>query len=111
MPLTDLNAGLQMVPTPQGWTPAKHFVEYRFAPAFIPVSPANQAAADHRGKEVSQITRGVTEVLVVQAYRRNSLSAEQVRRLLGLGTRLQVDEFLKQHGVYDCTPADFERDR
>jgi hypothetical protein len=28
------------------------------------------------------------------------LTEEQVRKLLGYGTRLQVDGFLKEHGVY-----------
>ena len=35
----------------------------------------------------------------------------QFRRLLGFETRMQVDDFLKEHEVYDFTVGDFEQDR
>jgi hypothetical protein len=38
------------------------------------------------------------------------LSADQVRDLLGFGSRIRPDEFLKQHGVYDYTLKDYEED-
>ena len=39
-----------------------------------------------------------------------TLTSSQLRRLLGFETRMQVDEFLKAHDVYDFTAADFEWD-
>jgi type I site-specific restriction endonuclease len=32
------------------------------------------------------------------------------RRLLGFGTRLQLDDFLKEHEVYDFAVEDFKQD-
>jgi hypothetical protein len=57
------------------------------------------------------LPRAALESLVVEAYRFELVSAEQVRCMLGLATRLQVEEFLKQHGVYDYTLQDLEHDR
>jgi hypothetical protein len=57
------------------------------------------------------LPRAALESLVVEAYRCELISAEQVRRLLGFETRFSVEEFLKQHSVYDYTLEDFEKDR
>ena len=38
------------------------------------------------------------------------LKAAQFRRLLGFETRMQVDDFLKEHEVYDCTVEDLKQD-
>jgi hypothetical protein len=35
---------------------------------------------------------------------------EQVRQILGFGTRIQVDAFLRQHGIYDYTVEDLVKD-
>jgi Uncharacterised protein family (UPF0175) len=35
---------------------------------------------------------------------------EQVRQLLGLGTRMQVDAFLQQQQIYEYTVEDLDRD-
>jgi hypothetical protein len=35
---------------------------------------------------------------------------DQVRQLLGFGTRMQVDAFLQQHDVYDYTVEDLNKD-
>jgi hypothetical protein len=61
-----------------------------------------------RWKDVS---RGALESLALEGYRSRALTAAQLRRMLGLKSRMQVDEFLKSHDVYDFTAADFERDR
>ena len=58
----------------------------------------------------TDLPRAALESLAVEAYRSNALSAAQLRRLLGFETRMQVDEFLKKHEVYDITVADFEQD-
>lgn len=47
---------------------------------------------------------------VAGAYRNGRLTMEQVRQLLGFGTRMQVDAFLQQHQVYDYTADDLDKD-
>jgi hypothetical protein len=54
--------------------------------------------------------RSMLEESVAGAYRNGRLTAEQVRQLLGFGTRMQVDTFLQQHQIYDYTPEDLDRD-
>ena len=44
------------------------------------------------------------------AYRDHRLTVEQVRQLLGFGTRMQADSFLQQHEIYDYTADDLESD-
>jgi len=57
------------------------------------------------------LPRAALESLALEGYRSCALTAAQVRRLLGFATRMQVDAFLKEHGICDYTAADFERDR
>jgi hypothetical protein len=35
---------------------------------------------------------------------------EQVRQVLGFGTRMQMDAFLQQHEIYDYTVEDLAKD-
>lgn len=57
------------------------------------------------------VPRGVLEAIALEGYRSSSLTTEQVRRMLGYGTRMQVDEFLKRNGVYlEYTEEDFAHD-
>lgn len=52
------------------------------------------------------LERQILEMVVVQAYRDEVISAGKVRQLLGMATRLEVDAFLKQQGAllhYDET--------
>jgi uncharacterized protein UPF0175 len=58
----------------------------------------------------TDLPRAALESFALEAYRSNSLSAAQLRRLLGFETRMQVDDFLKEHEVYDLTVADFTQD-
>jgi hypothetical protein len=58
----------------------------------------------------TDLPRVALESLALEAYRSNSLSAAQLRRLLGFETGMQVDDFLKEHEVYDLTVADFKQD-
>lgn len=57
------------------------------------------------------LPRGVLECVALEGYRSGVLTQDQVRRLLGLGTRVEVDGFLKQRGIHDYTLADLEQDR
>ena len=57
------------------------------------------------------LPRGVLESLAIEAYRAHALATPQLRRLLGFETRLELDAFLKQAGVYlDYGLADFRDD-
>jgi predicted HTH domain antitoxin len=57
------------------------------------------------------LTQHTIETLAIEGYQTRALSAAQVRRMLGFQTRMEVDAFLKQHGVYrDYTEADLDRD-
>jgi hypothetical protein len=58
------------------------------------------------------VPRHILEQLALEGYRDGWLSEEQVRRLLGYETRLDVHSFLKEHGAYlRYTVEDLERDR
>ncbi len=57
------------------------------------------------------LPRGVLESVALEGFRSGALSQEQVRRLLGFATRVEVDGFLKDHGTFDYTLEDLERDR
>jgi hypothetical protein len=54
--------------------------------------------------------RSLLEESVAGAYRDKRLTMEQVRQLLGFGTRMQVDAFLQQHEIYDYTVEDLDKD-
>lgn len=67
------------------------------------------AALGFPGRDLS---RAALEAIALEAYRERKLSTTQLRRLLGFETRLEVDGFLKQHGVeLEYTTEDLERDR
>ena len=55
-------------------------------------------------------SRLLLEEAVAGAYRERRLTMEQVRQLLGYGTRMQVDAFLLQHEIYDYTIEDLDSD-
>ncbi len=59
-----------------------------------------------------ELSRAALEAIALEGYRSMKLSTAQVRRMLGFSTRIQVHEFLKEHGVYlHYTMADLEQDR
>jgi hypothetical protein len=51
------------------------------------------------GVSVTELSRAALEALALDAYRTRKISGAQLRRLLGLPTRMDVDAFLKEHGV------------
>lgn len=56
------------------------------------------------------LSRAAFEALA--AYRERKISAAQLRQLLGYEMRLEVDAFLKKHGIEsEYTLEDLERDR
>jgi predicted HTH domain antitoxin len=63
------------------------------------------------GAHWGDVQRQSLEAIAVEGYRTGALTEEQVRRALDLGTRFDVHELLKSHGVplrYDA--ADLEDD-
>ena len=61
--------------------------------------------------ERQDLGRTTAESLAIEGYRCGRLSEEQVRRLLGFQSRLQVHSFLKEHEVHlNYTERDLEYD-
>ena len=59
-----------------------------------------------------QLSRVDFEAILLEAYREHKISTAQLRRMLGYQTRMEVDGFLKEHGVeLEYTLEDLERDR
>ncbi|MGA2987515.1 MAG: UPF0175 family protein [Terriglobia bacterium] len=54
--------------------------------------------------------RAALEAIAVEAYRQQRLSGYQLRTLLGISSRYELDGFLKERQVYDYTLEDFEKD-
>jgi Uncharacterised protein family (UPF0175) len=56
--------------------------------------------------------RAALEAIALEGYRSDRLSEAEVRRLLGFETRMEVDAFLKEHGVFlQYTYEDLVHDR
>jgi len=62
------------------------------------------------GSRWKDLPRAALESLALEAYRSHALTAAQLRRLLGFETRMQVDDFLKEHEVYDFAVEDLKQD-
>ena len=58
----------------------------------------------------SDAARALLEESAAGAYRAGRLTMEQVRQLLGFGTRIQVDVFLQQHQIFDYNVEDLDKD-
>jgi hypothetical protein len=54
--------------------------------------------------------RTALEALALEAYRQRRITAYQLRTLLDIPSRYELDGFLKQHEVYDYTIEDFDND-
>ena len=57
--------------------------------------------------------RSTLEAVAIEGYRSGALTASQTRRLLGFGTRYELDGFLKAHNVWEHAYdlEDLEQDR
>lgn len=62
-------------------------------------------------EEGKDLSRSALEALAIDAYRMERITGFQLRNLLGIPDRYELDGFLKQHGVIDYTIEDFEKDR
>jgi hypothetical protein len=61
--------------------------------------------------QAKNLPRALLESFALEGYRSGKLTEEQVRKILDFGTRMQVDGFLKEHGLYlDYTLEDLDRE-
>jgi hypothetical protein len=56
------------------------------------------------------LSRTALEAIGIEAYRQRHITGYQLRLLLGIRSRYELDGFLKQHQVFDYTVEDFEKD-
>jgi len=55
------------------------------------------------------LPRHTLEALALEGYRSGVLTESQVRRMLGFQSRLEVNAFLRDHGVYyNYTPSEID---
>jgi Uncharacterised protein family (UPF0175) len=57
------------------------------------------------------VSRRLLGMAALEGYKSGELTAYQVQQMPGFETRMEVDEFLKRHEVYDYTAEDLTRDR
>ena len=56
--------------------------------------------------------RAALEAMGIEAYREHRMSGYQLQKLLGIGSRYELDGLLKQHQVWlEYSVEDFERER
>jgi hypothetical protein len=63
------------------------------------------------GESPGSLSRAALEALALEGLRAGKISVAQARRLLGIGSRYEMDGFLKAHEVFlALTVEDVERD-
>ncbi|HLH30588.1 MAG TPA: UPF0175 family protein [Terriglobia bacterium] len=68
--------------------------------------------AAHLSAMGENLSRAALEAFGLEQYRAGKLTQAQLRRLLGFATRMEVDGFLKAHGIeLEYGPEDLESDR
>jgi len=68
--------------------------------------------ASRMGAPESALSRRALEAFALAEFTSERITKPELRKLLGFGTRYQLDGFLKAHGIFEnYTMADFERER
>ena len=68
--------------------------------------------ASNMSEADGDVARRALEAFVLEEFKKDRITKPELRRLLGFGTRYELDGFLKAHKVYeDYTMEDFERER
>lgn len=76
----------------------------------VVIDLAEDIAASLRSKW-KDLSRQALEALALECYRSGALTESQIRRMLGFETRLEVNSFLRDHGVYyTYTPSEIDRE-
>ena len=66
---------------------------------------------EHLQAEWKDLPRHALEAVALEGCRSRALTEAQVRRVLGFETRLEVNSFLRDHGVfYSYRPAEIEEE-
>jgi hypothetical protein len=69
------------------------------------------ALADQLGGPGPQLDRQAAEALAIHAYQAGMLTAYELRQVLGIETRYELDGFLKARGIHEpVTLEDIHRD-
>ena len=77
----------------------------------VTVHIPDKAAAD-LPKTQEDLSRDLLEAYAIERYRSGELTAHQVKELLSFDTDLEVDGFLKTHGIHsEFTVEDLEREQ
>ncbi len=58
----------------------------------------------------TNLSRFVLEQIAISGYRSNSLSAAQIRKLLGFSSRFETEEFLHSKNVFGYEEEDLRED-
>jgi hypothetical protein len=67
--------------------------------------------ADQLRASTPDLARRMLEALAIDGYRSGSLTGRQVREMLGLKSRMDLDPFLKRAGVFrEYTKEELESD-
>ena len=67
--------------------------------------------AEQLSPQGQDVARTVLEAVALEGYRSGKFTESEVRRLLGYQIRMEVDGFLKEHGVYlEYSLEDLERE-
>jgi hypothetical protein len=67
--------------------------------------------AKRLGKDTGELPRWLLEKAGLEAYRALEISGYELRLMLGLKSRIELDAFLKTHGVYlEYSDEDFRHD-
>jgi hypothetical protein len=67
--------------------------------------------ADRLNAAGGDLSRRALEALGLEEYESGHITKAELRRLLGIGTRYELDGFLKAHRVWvDYTVGDFRRE-
>ena len=78
----------------------------------VGVSIPDDIVEDIRKATGQDIARHVLEAYALWAYQQGEIGGGQLRRLLGLATRDEVDQFLADHyATHNYTLTDLEHDR
>jgi predicted HTH domain antitoxin len=68
-------------------------------------------AVEQLAERGCDLSRAALEALAIDAYRTQRITGEQLRELLGIPSRYELDGFLKHHGVpLEYGIEDFERE-
>ena len=77
----------------------------------VTIEGQQEASGDTFEAKLTNLSREALETLALEGYKSGELTSYQVRQMLGFETPMEVDEFLKAHGLYlDYTEEELAKD-